>query len=134
MLMTHALGLFLLRAGTSFLMIPHGWAKYVRLTQALEAGEPVKFMDFMGMGTTVSLALTIFGELIAPALLLVGFKTRWMAAPAAFTMLVAAFVAHGADPLAEKEHALLYAFAFLAVLLLGPGRWSVDSWWAGRKV
>jgi putative oxidoreductase len=133
-LMTHALGLFLLRAGTSFLMIPHGWAKYARLTQALEAGEPVKFMDFMGMGTTVSLALTIFGELIAPALLLVGFKTRWMAAPAAFTMLVAAFVAHGADPLAEKEHALLYAFAFLAVLLLGPGRWSVDSWWAGRKV
>ena len=132
--MTHALGLFLLRAGTSFLMIPHGWAKYERLTQALEAGEPVKFMDFMGMGTTVSLALTIFGELIAPALILVGFKTRWMAAPAAFTMLVAAFVAHGADPLAEKEHALLYASAFLAVLLLGPGRWSVDSWWAGRKV
>lgn len=132
--MTQALGLFLLRAGTSFLMIPHGWAKYERLTQALEAGEPVKFMDFMGMGTTVSLALTIFGELVAPALILVGFKTRWMAAPAAFTMLVAAFVAHSADPLAEKEHALLYAFAFLAVLLLGPGRWSVDSWWAGRKV
>ena len=132
--MTHALGLFLLRAGTSFLMIPHGWAKYERLTQALEAGEPVKFMDFMGLGTTVSLALTIFGELIAPALILVGFKTRWTAAPAAFTMLVAAFVAHGADPLAEKEHALLYAIAFLAVLLLGPGRWSLDSWWAGRKV
>jgi len=90
-------------------MIPHGWAKYERLSHALAADEPVKFMDFLGLGTTVSLALTIFGELIAPALILVGFKTRWMAAPAAFTMLVAAFVAHGSDPLADKEHALLYA-------------------------
>jgi len=132
--MTHALGQFLLRAGTSFLMIPHGWAKYERLSQALEAGEPAKFMDFLGLGTTLSLILTIFGELVAPAFILAGLKTRWMAAPAAFTMLVAAFVAHGSDPLADKEHALLYAFAFLAVLLLGPGRWSVDSWWAGRKV
>ncbi|MDA1199827.1 MAG: DoxX family protein [Bacteroidetes bacterium] len=131
--MTHSLGLFLLRAGTSFLMIPHGWAKYERLSHALAADEPVKFMDFLGLGTTVSLALTIFGELIAPALILVGFKTRWMAAPAAFTMLVAAFVAHGSDPLADKEHALLYALAFLAVLLLGPGRWSVDTWLSERK-
>lgn len=115
-------------------MIPHGWAKYERLSQALEAGEPVKFMDFLGLGTTLSLILTIFGELVAPAFILAGLKTRWMAAPAAFTMLVAAFVAHGSDPLADKEHALLYAFAFLAVFLLGPGRWSVDSWCAGRKV
>jgi len=134
MAMTHALGLFLLRAGASLLMIPHGWAKYERLTQALEAGEPVQFMNFLGLGTTVSLALTIFGELVAPVFILAGFKTRWLAAPAAFTMLVAAFVAHGSDPLAEKEHALLYAIAFLAVLFLGPGRWSVDTWWAERKV
>jgi putative oxidoreductase len=132
--MKNALGLLLLRAGTSFLMIPHGWGKYERLSSALEAGEPVKFLDFMGLGTTMSLVLAIFGELIAPALILIGFKTRWMAAPAAFTMLVAAFIAHGSDPLAEKEHALLYAFAFLAVLLLGPGRWSIDTWWAERKV
>jgi len=132
--MTQSLGLFLLRAGVSLLMIPHGWAKYIRLTEALESGVPVQFMDFLGLGPAISLALTIFGELIAPAFILSGFKTRWFATPAAFTMLVAAFIAHGADPLAEKEHALLYAIAFLAVLFLGPGRWSVDTWWAERKV
>jgi putative oxidoreductase len=47
--------------------------------------------------------------------------------------LVAAFVAHGSDPLADKEHALLYSLAFLAVLLLGPGCWSVDTWLSERK-
>ncbi len=131
--MKQALGLFVLRVGTSFLMIPHGWGKLEWLRQALEAGEPVKFMDFMGLGHSLSLGLTIFGELVAPVLILVGWKARWMAATAAFTMLVAAFVVHGADPLAEKEHALLYAFAFLTVLFLGPGRWSFDAWLSERK-
>ena len=63
-----------------------------------------------------------------------GLALEIHAAPDGDTMLVAAFVAHGSDPLADKEHALLYALAFLAVLLLGPGRWSVDTWWAERKV
>ena len=129
-----SMGLLLLRAGISFLMIPHGWGKWLRLQSAWDAGEPVRFMNFLGLGTNLSLALTILGELVAPALIFVGFKTRLMSAPAAFTMLVAAFVAHGSDPLADKEHALLYAFGFLAVMLLGPGRYSLYHFIAERKV
>ena len=41
-------------------------------------------------------------------------------------MAVAAFVVHGADPLAKKEMALLYMVAFLAIAFIGPGRFSLD--------
>ena len=131
--MKNALGLFLLRVGTSLFMIPHGLGKWERLNQAMESGEPVRFLDFLGLGTTFSICLAILGELIAPIFLILGFKTRWAAIPAAITMLVAGFIAHGGDPLGEKEHSLLYAIGFIAVFLLGPGKFSVDQWLNVRK-
>ena len=64
--------------------------------------------------------------MFAPALIVAGLATRLSAIPAAFTMAVAAFVVHASDPLAKKEMALVYFAAFLAIALLGPGRWSLD--------
>ena len=60
--------------------------------------------------------------------MILGFKTRWFAVPALMTMLVAAFGAPWAEPLAEKEHALLFAIPFAATLLLGAGSFSLDGW------
>jgi putative oxidoreductase len=65
-------------------------------------------------------------EFAGGLLIAVGLFTR----PAAFlwliTMGVAAFVAHGADPLQKKELALLY-LAFSVVLMgLGGGKFSLD--------
>ena len=62
-----------------------------------------------------------------PPLMVVGWKTRWAALPAAFTMGVAAFVVHGGDPIGDKELALLYLVCFAAVAALGGGRWSLDA-------
>ena len=42
-------------------------------------------------------------------------------------MGVAAFIVHGADPLAKKEMALLYFIAFVAIFLAGPGKFSIDG-------
>lgn len=47
-------------------------------------------------------------------------------------MAVAAFIIHGADPLAKKELALLYLAAFAAIGLTGPGRFALDAWLPGR--
>ena len=58
----------------------------------------VQFMDFLGLGAEISLILTVIAELFAPVLIIVGWKTRWAALTVAFTMFVAAFVAHGDDP------------------------------------
>ena len=120
-------GLLLLRAVPSGIMMTHGWPKFQRLLDQWGSEEGVKFFDFMGLGPEISLVLTVLAELVAPALIIVGFQTRWAAIPAAFTMGVAAFVVHGGDPLGDKELALLYLICFAAVALLGPGKWSVDQ-------
>ena len=115
------LGLLVLRAGPSGLMMTHGWPKMNRLLDQWGSEEGVKFFDFMGLGPEVSLILTVLAELVAPALMVVGWKTRWAALPAAFTMGVAAFVVHGGDPFGDKELALLHLVCFAAVAALGGG-------------
>jgi putative oxidoreductase len=42
-------------------------------------------------------------------------------------MLVAAFIVHLDDPFKRKELALLYLVGFLVVLLMGPGKYSLDK-------
>ena len=123
----HHAGMLLLRTVPSGIMMTHGWPKFQRLLAQWGSEEGVKFFDFMGLGPEISLVLTVLAELVAPALMIVGFQTRWAAIPAAFTMGVAAFVVHGDDPLGDKELALLYLVCFAAVALLGPGKWSVDE-------
>jgi len=121
------LGLLLLRVVPSGMMMTHGWPKFNRLMDQWGSEEGVRFYDFMGLGPEVSLALTVTSELIAPAMMVVGWKARWAAIPAAFTMGVAAFVVHAGDPLGDKELAIMYCVSFVAVAALGAGRWSLDE-------
>jgi uncharacterized membrane protein YphA (DoxX/SURF4 family) len=60
-------------------------------------------------------------------LVMAGFKTRWATLPLLFTMLMAAFYAHGSDPFSEKELSLLFFTSFLSILISGGGRFSVDG-------
>ena len=83
-------GLALLRISFSALMMVPGWGKLMKLT----AGGEIKFFSFMGLSPEISLFLTIIGELIAPALILIGFQTRLSAIPAFFTMAIASLVVH----------------------------------------
>ena len=117
------LGLPIFRIAVSLMMMTHGLAKLMKLT----AGGEIKFYNFMGMGPELSLGLAVIGELFAPLLIIIGFKTRYAAFPAMFTMAIAAFVVHGGDPLDEKELALCYFFSFLLIFLTGPGAYSLDN-------
>ena len=117
------LGLLLLRLGMGGLMLTHGIPK----AQKLLAGGEIQFPDPIGVGATASLALAVFGEVVAPAFLIVGLLTRWAAIPAAATMVVAAFMVHWSDPLAEKELALLYLVGFVVLLCTGAGHYSIDG-------
>ena len=121
------LGLLVLRVVPSGMMMTHGWPKFNRLMEQWGSEDGVRFYDFMGLGPEVSLALTVTSELLAPAMMVVGWKARWAAVPAAFTMGVAAFVVHAGDPLGDKELAIIYCVSFVAVAALGAGRWSLDE-------
>ncbi|MBU3679331.1 MAG: DoxX family protein [Candidatus Kapabacteria bacterium] len=115
-------GQFILRVGISALMMTHGWPKL----QKLKSGGEIEFFDFMWMGPTVSLALAVVGEFFAPLLIMIGYKTRWAAALSAFTMGVAALYVHYGDSLGDKEPSLMYFFAFLAIMLMGAGKWAAE--------
>lgn len=65
-------------------------------------------------------------EFVGGLLLAVGLLTKPAALSIALTMVVAAFVAHAADPFQRKEMALLYFFICLIFAVRGAGKWSVD--------
>jgi putative oxidoreductase len=113
----------ILRIGFGGFMLTHGIPKMMKLF----AGGEIQFADPIGLGATASLVLTVFAEVVCAALIVVGFKTKWATYPLIFTMLVAAFVVHADDPLGKKEFALLYAVGYLAISLLGAGKYSIDK-------
>ncbi|MEM1320563.1 MAG: DoxX family protein [Bacteroidota bacterium] len=120
----HDIAALLLRLAFGGLMaLSHGWDK----AQLLFGAEPINFPDPIGLGATAALSLSVFIELGCALLILIGLGTRLATLPLIFAMLVAAFVIHGYDPLPQKELALVYLFAYLAIFFLGPGRYSVDS-------
>ena len=115
------LGLLFLRISSSILMLTHGLPKLQKLISGnFEFGDPI------GIGSTPSLFLAVIGEFICPILIIVGFKTRWATVPTIITMLVAALIVHGADPFNVKEKAVIFLIAFVTVLMMGPGKYSLD--------
>jgi putative oxidoreductase len=119
----HGLGLLLLRVGFGgFMAMNHGWAKLLSFGDKSE-----HFATFLPTPGPANLALAIFGELVCSHFIVIGLGTRIAAVPAALTMLVAALGAHADDITGAGEHALLYAIAFAAIGLLGPGCYSVDA-------
>ncbi|MEO0572660.1 MAG: DoxX family protein [Bacteroidota bacterium] len=120
-LVTH-LGLAFLRIVPSLMMLSHGYPKF----QKLISGN-MEFANPIGIGEGPSLFLTVIGEVVAPIMIIIGYKTKLAAIPALITMLVAAIVVHGTDPFNVQEKAWLYAVFFAAILLLGPGKFSLDK-------
>lgn len=116
------IGLALLRIVPSIMLLTHGIPKFQKLI-----GGNFEFGDPIGIGTTPSLFLAVIGEFVCPILIIIGFKTRWMAVPPAITMLVAGFIVHAADPFGTKEKAFLFLTLFIAIIILGPGKFSIDK-------
>lgn len=122
------LGLLLLRLSAGLFMASHGWDKALRL-----ASGNTQFADPLGIGALPSLILAIFAELVCAAAVAVGIWTRAAAIPVVIAMAVAAFVQLAREPFGEKELALLYGAAFLAIALLGGGRYSLEAAWTKMR-
>jgi putative oxidoreductase len=115
--------LLLLRIGVGAMMLVHGLPKL----ELLMAGGEIQFPVVMGMNPTLSLILAVFAEFFCSILLILGLTTRFATIPLIITMLVAVFVIHANDPFANQELGLHYLLAYLALLILGAGKFSVDA-------
>lgn len=113
---------FILRVGAGTLMlVNHGLDKLMHFAD--KAG---RFADPFGIGSTSSLALTVFAEFFCAAFLILGMFTRLAAVPLVIAMSVALFYAHKGQFFGDGESAAIYFVAFLAVLFIGPGKASLD--------
>ena len=65
-------------------------------------------------------------EFLGGIFVALGLGTRLSSLSIAFTMFIAAFMAHAQDPWSKKEFALLYMFSAIMLAFVGPGRFSVD--------
>jgi putative oxidoreductase len=122
-------GLLLLRIGTGLILfMRHGWEKVSRLSLS----NP-NFPDPLHIGHSTSWILAMLSDGILSLLLIFGVGTRWIALYSFLEIFVAwAFVHHftflGKVPGADHgELIALYLSAFLALMVAGPGRYSVDA-------
>lgn len=118
-----AMSLFLLALRVLFglLLMSHGLQKLMNF-DAMSASFP----DPLGVGSSVSLGLAIFGELVCSVGFILGLLYRLAMIPMIFTMCIAFFVIHGHDPFAAKELAFVYLAVFVLMYVTGPGKYSVD--------
>ena len=110
-------------------MLVHGWQKFTGFSEMAD-----KFPDPIGMGNHLSLIMAIGAELGCSLLVIAGFATRLAAIPLAFTMIVALFIVHGGDPWKEQELAACFLVVYATLMLVGPGRFSVDHRLWGKTI
>ena len=99
----------------------HGLNKLNRLIEG-----DLSFANPIGIGEAPTLVLAVFSEFLAPLFILVGYKTKVFSFFPAATMFVAAFIVHLSDPFARKEKAILFLIGFIVIMMMGPGKYSID--------
>jgi putative oxidoreductase len=85
------------------------------------------FYDPLHIGHKSSLIVTIFLETFVSVFLLLGIFSRIAALLLLLEMCVVVFMYQKGQPLIRYENAILFLGGFLCILLVGPGRLSVDG-------
>lgn len=125
-----SLGLLWLRVAVGCFMLVHGIQKVLGFSTLREV-----FPNPLGLGSELSLMLAIGAELGCSVLLILGLGTRLAVLPLAFTMVVALFFVHAADPWQVKELAAFYLAMYVVIFVTGPGPLSLDwKLFRGRQV
>ena len=123
-----AIGLLVLRIGVSASLMTHGYGKLMNYESL-----STKFMGHMFLSSEFTLSLVIFAELFCAFFVLIGFGTRIFSIPVMYNFIIAITVAHAGDPFGKMEKAVLFFTVFIALFILGPGKYSVD-YYISKKI
>jgi len=117
------IGIFILRASLGVLMcLDYGVSKLTHFSELQHS-----FADPLNLGRRWSLILTIVAEVGAAMLIVVGLFTRIAAFILVFEMCIVVFIVQQHQSLSHHESAILYLAGFFMILMVGPGRYSVDA-------
>ena len=114
--------MLILRLGAGILMLMHGYDKLIHFGDKQHT-----FINFLGIGSTMSLALVVFAEFFCSLFLILGLFTRLATIPLIIVTCVIIFKINKGDVFGDGEEAALYLTGYIVLLLVGPGRVSVDS-------
>jgi putative oxidoreductase len=104
------------------LIFLHGWPKLINFSAKMHS-----FSDPLGVGSKISLGLTVFAEVFCAVFIVLGMLTRLASIPLIICMSVITFVIHGTKPLDERELPIMFLAAFVTILFVGPGKFSIDG-------
>jgi len=118
-----------LRFTVGFLMLFHGINKVTHGISFIEG-------KFSNIGLPEIMAYSVYlGEIIAPMMLIIGFRVKMASLLIIMTMVVAVGLTHAGDIFSLGKHGewaielqMFYVLASLAVLLQGAGKYSVDNY------
>lgn len=85
------------------------------------------FPDPLGIGHGPSIWLTVFAEFVCGIFIALGFLTRLASIPLIICMGTAFLIVHEGDGFDQSQMSFLYLMAFIALFLLGGGKYSIDN-------
>ena len=112
--------ILLMRIFFGVLFFTHGLDKLMNFNEL-----SYTYPDVLGLGSYMTLMVTIFCEFCCSLFLIAGLLVRIMTIPMIIAMGVAFFDVHDAM-MPEGELALIYFIMFIILFFVGPGRYSVD--------
>jgi putative oxidoreductase len=115
--------MLVLRVSLGTLMIfTHGYQKITHFSATAQ-----HIPNVLGMGSTINTTLIIFAEFFCSLFLVLGLFTRFACVPLIIAMGVALYKAHHLDFFGQGLLASLFLTGFFTVLLIGPGKISIDG-------
>lgn len=126
------LGLLIIRLGLGGSMIVHGVPKLFGPEKWQYLGSQMQHIGISFMPEFFGF-MAGFTETIGGLFLLIGLLTRTSCAFLAFTMLIAMLTHIGkGDGFGLSSHAMELGIVFIALIVMGPGFYSVDEYWCRR--
>lgn len=120
-----SIGALILRVSAGFLLIyNHGWGKVTGYTSRASS-----FGDPLNIGPQASLTLAVFAEVICATLVIAGLFTRLACVPIIilFSVILLKISKNISAGPGGGELAALFLFCFITILLIGPGKYSLDK-------
>jgi putative oxidoreductase len=116
-------GILLLRVAVSLeIAIVHGFKKIgVGVAQAENIPNPLHLPEAFNS------VFAIAANIIFPFFVLIGLFTRLATLPTLAVTLTGYFVVHWNDSLLQRDTPFIYSLIFLVILILGPGKYSIDN-------
>ncbi|MEA3491080.1 MAG: DoxX family protein [Campylobacterota bacterium] len=125
---SQSIGKLILRIAIGGLLLFHGVDKILHGIGYIES-----LLKIEGLPPYLAFGVYV-GEILAPLMLLVGWRSRWWASIIAFNMAVAIYLVHSKSLLTLGSHGswsletpVLFLMGALAIIFLGSGKYAISK-------